>query len=121
MESVKERFYGIRNDDAETLLETIRSLINEMDSVGLEQKLVYAEAMSQGLPVIYSEGQGFDGQFENGEVGFSIDSHDPVSVADGIKKAVSDYSLISKCATEGCRKFNWSEIAREYDKVYKSL
>ena len=29
-----------------------------------ELLLVYAEAMSQGLPVIYTRGQGFDGQFE---------------------------------------------------------
>ena len=29
--------------------------------------LVYVEAMSQGLPIIY-EGQGFDKQFQDGEV-----------------------------------------------------
>ena len=112
----------IPNQKKEELLKIYREHdIFVMPSFTESFGLVYAEAMSQGLPVIYSEGQGFDGQFENGEVGFSVDSHDPVSVADGIKKAVSDYSLISKCATEGCRKFNWSEIAREYDKVYKSL
>ena len=38
--------------------------------------LVYAEAMSQGLPVIYTRGQGFDGQFLEGEVGYSVDDND---------------------------------------------
>ena len=31
--------------------------------------LVYPEAMSQGLTIIYSRGQGFDGHFEEGRVG----------------------------------------------------
>lgn len=31
--------------------------------------LVYAEAMSQGLPIIYTKNQGFDGQFPDGYVG----------------------------------------------------
>lgn len=35
--------------------------------------LVYVEAMSLGLPVIYTRGQGFDGFFAEGEVGFSVD------------------------------------------------
>ena len=34
--------------------------------------LAYAEAMSQGLPVIYTRGQGFDGQFNESEIGYSV-------------------------------------------------
>ena len=45
LESVKERFDGIRDKDAETLLETINSLLNEMNSTDLEQKPIYAEAI----------------------------------------------------------------------------
>ena len=34
--------------------------------------LVYAEALSQALPIIYTRNQGFDGIFEEGEVGYSV-------------------------------------------------
>ena len=37
---------------------------------------VYAEAMTQGLPVIYTKGQGFDGVFEDGHIGFLVPSDD---------------------------------------------
>ena len=34
--------------------------------------LVYGEAMSQGLPIIYSKGQGVDGYFKEGTVGYGV-------------------------------------------------
>lgn len=83
--------------------------------------LVYAEAMSQGLPVVYSAGQGFDGQFENGKVGYSVDAHSPESVAKGIKNTIDNYLTISTKTTECARKFKWSEIVLQYDKVYKQV
>ena len=33
---------------------------------------VYVEAMARGLPIIYTKGQGIDGYFPDGEVGFSV-------------------------------------------------
>ena len=83
--------------------------------------LVYAEAMSQGLPVVYSAGQGFDEQFENGKVGCSVDSHSPESVASGIERVLNNYSSIRAKLTECASKFKWSEIALEYDKIYKKI
>lgn len=83
--------------------------------------LVYAEAMSQGLPVVYSAGQGFDGHFEDGKIGFRVDSHSPESVAQAIKKIISNYSEIASHTVSGAHKFNWSEIVKEYDAVYKRI
>lgn len=45
LESIRERFDGIRNKDAETLLGTINSLIDEMDNTIVDQKPIYAEAI----------------------------------------------------------------------------
>ena len=83
--------------------------------------LVYAEAMSQGLPVVYSVGQGFDKQFPNGKVGYSIDAHSPESVAEGIKNVIHNYCSIRKNVTDCAKKFKWSEIALEYDDIYKRI
>lgn len=80
--------------------------------------LVYAEAMTQGLPVIYTRGQGFDEQFEEGLVGFSVDSRDVRDIAEGIRKTIERYSLLSSHATEHCEKFRWSCVAQALKDVY---
>lgn len=83
--------------------------------------LVYAEAMSQGLPVVYSAGQGFDGQFEEGCVGFSVDSHSAESVAAGIKNVIQNSAAVCPGLADNACKFNWSKIALHYDSVYKKI
>ena len=83
--------------------------------------LVYAEAMSQGLPVVYSKGQGFDGQFQEGLVGYHVSAYDPEDVADGIRKAVDSFFEIQKNVVQSARIFNWTKIAEKYDSVYRSV
>lgn len=83
--------------------------------------LVYAEAMSQGLPVVYSEGQGFDNQFPEGTVGFHVSSNDPESVANGIEKIINSYDSISERVAVSARKFNWEDIAKQYAAIYKNI
>lgn len=83
--------------------------------------LVYAEAMSQGLPVVYSAGQGFDGQFENGKVGYSVDAYSAESVAEGIKNVINNYQTIHMNVGDCAKKFTWSEISLKYDEIYKQI
>lgn len=80
--------------------------------------LVYVEALSRGLPVVYSAGQGFDGQFKEGEVGRHADSGSPSSVADAITAVLSDYSRISSEAPEKARRFSWRDISKRYARLY---
>ncbi len=83
--------------------------------------LVYAEAMSQGLPVIYTRGQGFDGQFPDGEVGYSVSDTDPKELADCIEKVIQEYDGLSVNATALSARFNWNDIASEYQHVYEDI
>lgn len=83
--------------------------------------LVYAEAMSQGLPVIYTRGQGFDGQFEDGEVGCSVDPTSSEEIANKIEKIIKDYCDVSKNCLKACHKFNWEALCREYNEIYKKI
>lgn len=82
--------------------------------------LVHAEAMSQGLPVIYSRGQGFDGQFEDGVVGFSVQYDSPEEIAEKVIDIINNYEAISQNCVEKADKFDWDKIAGKYIEIYKS-
>lgn len=83
--------------------------------------LVYAEAMSQGLPVIYTKGQGFDGQFKEGEVGYHVNPLDPEDIAQKIKMTAENYLKISNDCTTKSGRFDWDLIAGEYVDIYRSI
>ncbi len=83
---------------------------------------VYAEAMTQGLPVIYSKGQGFDGIYLDGYVGYSVPSRNPEYIADCIKKVINNYSAISANCIKKCGDFDWERITVQLESFYeKSL
>ena len=103
----------------EKLIELYREADNfVMPSYTESFGLVYVEAMSQGLPVVYSRGQGFDEQFNNGKVGYSVDAHSAQSVAEGIKNVINDYDVIHSDVVSSARKFNWKEIVNYYYTIY---
>jgi len=79
---------------------------------------VYAEAMSQGLPIIYTRGQGFDGQFKEGEVGYSVQYNSAEEISDRVKDILNNYETISKNCIEKVDKFDWDKIAKEYLSIY---
>ena len=83
--------------------------------------LVYAEAMSQGLPVIYTRGQGFDGQFREGEVGYSVNDNDASELAEKILACCENYRRLSMDSMEKAGKFNWDVVSREYAGLYEEL
>ncbi|MBP3819630.1 MAG: glycosyltransferase family 4 protein [Butyrivibrio sp.] len=83
--------------------------------------LVYAEAMSQGLPVIYTKGQGFDGNFEDGEVGYSVLDKSTEDVVKSIKKCVRLYTQISLRCLKKVMKFDWGIINENYYNIYIAI
>lgn len=83
--------------------------------------LVYSEAMSQGLPVIYTKGQGFDGQFEDGEVGFAVDCFDADEIADRIIEVLDDYETISSKCLHSVDKLKWDSISLKYSRIYQKI
>jgi glycosyltransferase involved in cell wall biosynthesis len=83
--------------------------------------LVYAEALSQGLPIIYTKGQGFDRQFPEGYVGFHVDPHDPKDIADKILSIYKNYRNVSANTNLAVMKFKWERIARIYYECYHEI
>lgn len=80
--------------------------------------LVYAEALSQGIPVIYSKGQGFDGQFPEGYVGYRVDATDANSIAKGIEDAIINYDTLQKNSVNAIKKFTQELVCNQSIKIY---
>lgn len=83
--------------------------------------LVYPEAMSQGLPVIYSKGEGFDGQFPEGQVGYPVRPGHPEDIVKAIEKILENYEEISENVLDSYQKFNWQEIGQDYLRIYREI
>lgn len=81
--------------------------------------LVYAEAISQGLPVLYTRGQGFDGQFPDGRVGHPVDPRDPGDIAKKALSILDNYEEISQNCVLGATRFDWKDIIRAYRALYE--
>ena len=80
--------------------------------------LTYVEAMSQGVPVIFTKGQGFDGFFPDGHVGYRVDPGNPSMIADRIIDILGNYKQISGNCVVGSRRFSWEKIAQTYQSLY---
>lgn len=84
--------------------------------------LVYAEALSQGLPIVYTRGQGFDGFYSDGYVGYSVDSKNINSISQGIINIINNYKkLCENIKNEDLNIFNWENISKKYIEIYEEL
>src|SRR5690606_7569856 len=85
--------------------------------------LSYAEALSQGLPIVYTKGQGFDGFYEEGQVGFGVDALSVESIANGIESVIENYNDLVQNVSQLdlAQSFDWNEIAKKYQNIYKSI
>lgn len=80
--------------------------------------IAYVEAMSQGLPVIYTKGQGFDNQFKEGQIGYHYANGNPEKLADLIVNITRDYEVLSKHSIEGAKHYNWKAISKQNCELY---
>ncbi|WML60652.1 glycosyltransferase family 4 protein [Neobacillus sp. PS2-9] len=83
--------------------------------------LVYAEAMSQGLPIIYTKGQGFDKQFAEGTVGYHVSPTDPNEICNTVIKIINTYDSISENCISLVDKFKWSSLSKIYKEIYEGV
>lgn len=83
--------------------------------------ITYVESMSQGLPIVYTKGQGFDGYFPEGEVGYSVKYDDVDDIYNKILKIRDDYDSISKNCVTNANKFSWFEITIKYINIYNDI
>ena len=79
---------------------------------------VYAEAMTQGLPVIYTRSQGFDRLFADGEVGYGVAAGDAGAIAQAVRRIVDDYDAMAARCLARVSRFDWDTLAAEWASFY---
>lgn len=108
--------------DKEEVIEYYKqSDIFVMPSLNETFGLVYAEALSQGLPIVYSRGQGIDGYFAEGQVGFHVRSRHPEEIVEAIEDILTSYDEMSSRAKQASLSFSWQRIASLYERIYKQI
>jgi glycosyltransferase involved in cell wall biosynthesis len=89
-------------------------MISKLETFGL----VYLEALSQGLPIIHTAGQGIDGYFDNSSFAIPVKSNGMEEIITAIKKLAFSYETASRQAVEAAQPFSWEQIADRYTNLY---
>lgn len=92
-------------------------MLSHKESFGI----VYAEAITQGLPVIYTKGQGFDMQFEEGKAGFCASDKDAMSGVNAVYNILDNYDQISSYCLKNADKFSWDNICLKLKDIYDAV
>ncbi|KYD19793.1 glycosyltransferase family 4 protein [Caldibacillus debilis] len=112
------KFYGyVNEEDLVLLMDKVDIFV--LPSIHETFGISYVEAMSRGVPVIYSKNEGIYGFFEEGQVGFSVN---PLSVKDiisAIKSIEKNYHYLSTECINQSKNFSWDKIAKIYKQVYQ--
>lgn len=113
------RIFGKINDK-----DKIREIFNENDIFVMTSTfetfgLSYIEALSQGLPVLYTKGQGIYGYYQEGYVGYAVDNGD--SIEESLNKLMCRYNEMSANAIEVIEEFEWGKIGDKYIDIYSKL
>lgn len=83
--------------------------------------IVYLEAMSQGLPILYSQGQGVDGYFANDPPGYAVNPYSIEDLKSKVLLAYNNIEILSANSLIHIKGFSWPKIAEEYRNIYNSI
>lgn len=82
--------------------------------------LVYIEALSQGLPVLFTADQGIDGVFGSLKIGEKVNAHSVSSIAQGLEKVLLNFGEYDLSRINFTR-FDWDKIAEQYRDMYYEI
>jgi len=83
--------------------------------------LVYIEALSQGLPIIYSKGQGVDGYFDDDHVGIAVNPKSVDEITNAIEIIYNNYNEFLPKDHSYLEQFKWENIVAKYYKLYSEV
>lgn len=98
-------------------LATIFVLVSKYETFGI----VYPEAMSRGVPIVYNCNEGFGGRYPEGVVGYSVQYGDISGLQQCIINAIQKHDEISNSCVNEISKYSWETIGLEYISDYKDI
>lgn len=81
--------------------------------------LVYIEALSQGLPILYSRNQGIDRSFDE-KVGIAVGPKSVPDIVHGLENIIDNYDAFELHKLSFSR-FDWRSIAARYLSIYDAI
>ena len=95
---------------------TVFAMISISETFGL----VYLEALSQGLPVVYTDGQGFSGAIPDLSVGCAVNPKSAVDVAEKLKIALANRKMmLNDIRKIKFDEFCWPQKAQQWLSIIK--
>jgi glycosyltransferase involved in cell wall biosynthesis len=83
--------------------------------------LTFIEALSQGLPIIYSKGQGVDGYFDDLKVGVKVDPQSIKEIQDAIVNIYENLTNYREHCNKSVIMFDWKVISLRYHQLYQDV
>lgn len=114
-------FHGQINDLDELIEVYRKSHIFVMPSVKETFGLVYIEALSQGVPIIYCKNEGVSSFFEDGTIGVAVEPNNVMDVVEGILEIVDNYNDFQIKTLKASKRFNWNKVTRDFVNSYESI
>lgn len=81
--------------------------------------LVYIEALTQGLPILYTRKQGIDGTFSE-KVGIAADPGSVADIAYGLARLIDNHDRFELHQLP-FERFDWEAIAARYASIYRAI
>jgi len=113
-------YHGKVYDKQELKEHYMKSDIYTMPSKAETFGLVYIEALSQGIPVLFTQNEGIDGFYDK-NIGEAVNCFEEQNIASGIKKIIENYNKYDFNPSEIIENHNWSEIAKTYLSFYNNI
>ncbi|MBO1226749.1 glycosyltransferase family 4 protein [Staphylococcus nepalensis] len=96
----------------------IFTLISHHETFGL----VYLEALTQNLPVLYTKDEGFDKYFLDGVIGYPVDSKNGADLIKKAKAIENNYFQIQNNLNDLDKQvFSWEYNAQYHSKIYNHI
>src|SRR5690606_31682885 len=83
--------------------------------------MVYIEALTQHLPIMFTRNQAIDGFFPKHNCVKSVDPNSVSEISNGIKDFIDSFEQIKFPDTTELNKFRWNNVAKQYAKIYKEV
>jgi len=106
-------------------LEKLRSIFKENNFFVMPSKaetfgLVYIEALLQGLPILFTKGEGIDGYYDN-SIGERVNDSTVQEIQNKLQDLLSNENIYNFDLDRISKNHDWKGIALKYSDIYNTF